>query len=137
VAASDVEFVRACHEKLLSRVTDPVLAAEYVRQLRDGVRVREELAADLISRNPDREALYDLEADPYEEVNLLVLARSLARLGRSHPATGVARELAETMDEIDPPDTRPRGTSVPPTVKDPNGSLARVETRLRDLGYID
>jgi hypothetical protein len=136
-AASDVEFVRACHEKLLSRVTDPVLAAEYVRQLRDGVRVREELAADLISRNPDREALYDLEADPYEEVNLLVLARSLARLGRSHPATGVARELAETMDEIDPPDTRPRGTSVPPTVKDPNGSLARVETRLRDLGYID
>ncbi len=135
--ASDVEFVHACHEKLLSRVADPVLAAEYVRQLRDGVIDRERLAANLASRNPLREALYDLEADPHEEVNLLVLASSLARLGRSHPATVLARELAATMDAIDPPDATPRSMPVPSMVAAAHGSLVHVEARLRDLGYID
>jgi arylsulfatase A-like enzyme len=136
-AAGDVEFVRACHEKLLSRVADPTLAAEHVRQLRDGVRTREQLAADLVGRSSDREALYDLQADPREEVNLLVLARSLARLGHAHPATRPAGELAAIMSEIDPPDTTPRAAAAAGVDADLDGGLARVEARLRDLGYID
>jgi choline-sulfatase len=139
-AASDAEFVRACHEKLLSRVPDPALAREHVQQLRDGARTREELAADLAARNTEREALYDLQADPHEEVNLLVLARSLAWLGRSHPAAPVVDELAAVMDQID---SRPgaAGTGAAPRTHAPgdlaDSGIARVEARLRDLGYID
>jgi arylsulfatase A-like enzyme len=146
-AASDVEFVRACHEKLLSRVPDRALADEHVRQLRDGARTRDQLAADLAARNPDREALYDLRADPREEVNLLVLARSLAWIGRSHPAVVVAGELAAVMDEIDGRDGgcttgacamgAGAGGRAPAPGDLADEGLARVEARLRDLGYID
>jgi arylsulfatase A-like enzyme len=142
-AANDAEFVRACHEKLLSRVVDPALAAEQVRQLRDGARTRDELARDLAARNPDREALYDLASDPYEQVNLVVLARALARQGRPHSATEIARELAATMDEIDGAvedtegrDRDPRDAAGPVEVRQ-DQDLALVEARLRDLGYIE
>jgi arylsulfatase A-like enzyme len=138
LAASDwgapvAEFVRAAHEKLLSRVPDPAIAAEHVRQLRDGRWTREQIAADLEARNPDRQALYDLTNDPLEEVNLLVLARSLARVGEEHAAPAIALELGAIMDTIDT--GAPAPSSTPPV---PAGSdLARVVGRLRDLGYVD
>jgi hypothetical protein len=135
--ASDAEFVRACHEKLLARVADSTLALEHVRQLRDGSRTREQLIADLVTRNPAREALYDLSADPYEQVNLLVLARSLERIGVSHLATTVARELAATMSSIDPPDWAACADQGQPVLAGSDENLMRVEARLRDLGYID
>ena len=138
LAAGDADFVRACHERLLSRQADPILAAEHARELRDGTRTREGLAADLAGRNPDREALYDLRADPHEEVNLLVLARSLQRLGMPHPGPGVAAELAAAMDEIDCADAGPLAQAAPARVGAGNGDgLGRVEARLRDLGYIE
>jgi arylsulfatase A-like enzyme len=138
-AASDGEFVRACHEKLLSRVADQDLAREHVRQLRDGNLTRNELAAELATRNLEREALYDLAADPREEVNLLVLAGALARMGVVHPAAEIARELAAVMADIEPTgdlmSTRRTGESV--TNRPTEDGLVRVESRLRDLGYID
>jgi choline-sulfatase len=133
-AAADADYVRACHECLLSRLADPIVAAEHTRELRDGTRTRAGLAEDLAGRNLDREALYDLRADPHEEVNLLVLAGSLQRLGIDHPGPRIAAELAAAMDEID----RADGAPVPQTVPAGAGAgLARVEARLRDLGYIE
>jgi arylsulfatase A-like enzyme len=137
-AAADAEFVRACHERLLAQQADPVLAAEHARELREGTRTRAGLAEDLAGRNPDREALYDLRADPHEEVNQLVLARSLQRLGIAHHAPGIAAELAAAMDEIDPADAGPPAEAVPARVGAGTGDgLGRVEARLRDLGYIE
>jgi arylsulfatase A-like enzyme len=132
-AAPDVEFVRAAHEKLLSRLPAPAIAAEHVRQLRDGTWTREQLAADLEARNLDRRALYDLRHDPHEEVNLLVLASSLARIGERHPAPAIARELGAVMDAID--ESAVALSSAP--AASAGSDLARVESRLRDLGYID
>jgi choline-sulfatase len=137
-AAGDADFVRACHERLLSRQADPMLAAEHTRELRDGTRTRAGLAEDLAGRNPDREALYDLRADPHEEVNLLVLARSLQWLGVDHPGPGIAAELAAAMDRIDVEGAGPPAHTVPARGGAGSGDgLARVEARLRDLGYIE
>jgi arylsulfatase A-like enzyme len=135
-AAGDADFVRACHGRLLAQQADPILAAEHARELRDGTRTRAGFAEDLAGRNADREALYDLRADPHEEVNLLVLASSLRRLGVNHPAAGVAAVLAALMDEIDRADPGPLAHAVPAGAGHGDG-LARVEARLRDLGYIE
>jgi choline-sulfatase len=132
-AAPDREFVRTAHEKLMSRIPDPVIAAEHARQLRDGSRTREQLAADLEARTPDRRALYNLDDDPHEEVNLLVLARSLRRMGEDHPAPEIAGRLGAVMDAIED-----RAVKLSPTATaSADSDLARVESRLRDLGYVD
>ena len=132
-AANDSEFVRALHHKLLGRVADEAVAAELLRQLRDGSRDRESLAADFRSRNAYAEALYDLDADPREEVDLLALARSLELLGHDHEAPAIAAELASAMDALE--EAGPELTA--DSLAAPSAGIERVESRLRDLGYID
>lgn len=131
---SDASFAEALYEKLLGRVPDTAVASELMRQLREGVRTRSQLASDFEHRNPDREALYDLRADPREEVNLLVLARALAVAGHESEAPAVAAELAAAMDAVEA-DTSADGA--PAAVGATDAGLGRVESRLRDLGYID
>ena len=130
--ANDAQFVRSLFQKLLGRIVDEPAASELLRQLRDGALDREGMAAAMHTRNPGAEALYDLVADPREEVNLLPLARSLAVSGHEHWAPAVAAELSAVMDRFE--EAAPHQAEA---VAAPAEGLGRVESRLRDLGYID
>jgi arylsulfatase A-like enzyme len=134
-AAPEPEFIRACFHKLLGRVVGPGAAHELERELRGGALTRERLAEELARRAGHREALYDLAADPQEEVNLLALAASLRTLDREHEAPAVAAELAAEMDRIESATAH----AAPVAAAAPAGDadLEQVEARLRDLGYIE
>jgi arylsulfatase A-like enzyme len=130
-AGTDAQFVTVLHHKLLARVPDPAVLRELTGQLRDGARTREQVEADVAARALHGEALFDLRDDPWETVNLLVLARSLAVQGQDHQAPAVAAELAAVMDGIEAAAAQSAGPAAP------TPGLERVEARLRDLGYID
>lgn len=132
-AASNEAFIDALFTKLLARVPDPEAARELARQLRAGTVTREQLAADFETRNPGREALFDLDRDPREEVNLLVLAKSLRTLDIPHDAPAIAAEMAAAMDALEEEGTR----ELQPVQAVPSEGLQKVEARLRDLGYIE
>jgi hypothetical protein len=132
-ATNDSGFVRALFHKLLGRVADEAVAAELVRQLRDGTTDRERLAADFATRNAGREALYDLAADPHERVNLLALAPSLELLGETPDAPRVAAQMAEVMDALEAAAGEVPDAEAPAAAAD----LSKLEARLRDLGYVE
>ena len=127
----DAEFVRQAHQKLVARAAEPAVIAELTGQLRDGVRSRRELVVDLASRDADREALYDLDSDPHESVNLLLVERSLGVLGRERELRPVADRLAEIMRTVE--ERRIHEAGVRTEVSD----MSIIEERLRELGYVE
>jgi hypothetical protein len=132
-AAPETDFATALFHKVLARRVDEPTAREWAGLLRTGALSRERLAADLARRAGHREALYDLAADPLEQVNLLAVAASLGTLGREHPAPAVAAELGAAMDRIE------AGALAEPVAATAGemAQMAQVEERLRDLGYIE
>ena len=128
----DHEFVRSLFHRLVARVPDAAVVSELAGELRDGVRTREQLVDDFAGRDANREALYDVEADPTEDVNLLVLDASLRVLGREQGFRRIAEELRDRMRLVE--------AGVRPSAVAASAGSERmevVEARLRDLGYVE
>jgi arylsulfatase A-like enzyme len=128
----DTEFVHACFQKLVARVASFDVIAELAGQLRDGVLTRPRLVEDLQLRDANREALYNLADDPHETANLLLVDRSLAVVGVERDHAAIAEELARTAARIEA-----GGPLLGSDLEHGGTDMALIESRLRDLGYVE
>jgi arylsulfatase A-like enzyme len=128
--AEPYKFVRALNRKVMLQWDDETELRKRIQALESGEVTRETMLtnAALQVRTAMHERLYDLQADPDEQVNLMGLDRE-----KYWP---VARPLKEELDRIH------RGTLVPQSEKTvfeekTAGEVDELAKHLRGLGYID
>lgn len=131
--APPTEFVRALYRKVLGQIEDSDDMEDWVSKLDGGALSRQDLLRSFIDRNYNRRALYNLEKDPFEEINLLTLAISLELVSSENNFNQIASELKKKMDNI----TMNAGIETSAEETHEEGFLEEVKSRLRALGYID
>lgn len=133
LSATNAEFVRTLYRKALARVEDSDKVEALVSQLKEGTISRDELASSFTSQNYNRVALYDLENDPFETVNLLTLGISMELVSGQNSFPQIASELKKRMELI--LGDVAEETSVERTQEE--ADMEEIKGRLRALGYID
>jgi choline-sulfatase len=127
----EAAFARWAIRKVLGHIEDPVEVDRAVAALHDGVS-RERLVAEFKDSHFHREALYDLESDPFEEVNLLGLEVAWRLFHGETRFTPIADSLRSRLREV-----QVRTEAADPQRFRDDEAMDRVSERLRLLGYID
>jgi len=133
LSAPDTEFVRALYRKALAQVEDSDRVEVLVSRLKEGSVSREELANSFSSQNYNRVALYDLENDPFETVNLLTLGIAMELVSGQNSFPQIALELKRRMDNI----LQDVAGEIIIERKQDKADMEEIKGRLRALGYID
>lgn len=130
--ADDETFARRAVEKILAERYDLSDYPTRFAQLKGaGALDRRQWVADLEKLAFRRRALYDLERDPWETANLLLMELA-------SPGTIQARGLRGDLEKLQAFLDRVKADAAPGQAFELPAADARViEDRLRDLGYID